>query len=353
MSDASFPESAPHELAQAAPFLSIIVPCFHSEKTISICLDSIEAQTYRDYEVVIVDSTPDDFTERLVFEYQQRYGNIRFFRYPKNGTPSQAAFGVKRAIGKYIGFVDSDDFVHPRMFEILVNNLMRYQVDISACQLRKTEAYAEYPPSGPALNRPEDIFIYKGKDYSFPKKDFRKYFGVFSRCLFIAKKESVECRLSRYESLPKNYWEDVIYDYIVLLGSSSAAVLKEPLYYYVQNPEHCSTRKIDDPIELIDYLLFHQRVAESLFIEAKYKKGIGQTYWPLLREFTYILHWPSLLSDKQSFMAFVKAIRRKMIRPLWKIPLSVIPNRYEQKIVCILRFGLYRFLFRIIFKRNH
>jgi glycosyltransferase involved in cell wall biosynthesis len=97
--------------------VSVIVPTYNREKTISRTIDSVLEQTYKNFELIIVDDASTDNTESIVKNYQKQYKEIIYIKYNQNkGANFARNLGIKKARGEYINFLDSDD-------EYLVNNL--------------------------------------------------------------------------------------------------------------------------------------------------------------------------------------------------------------------------------------
>lgn len=112
--------------------VTVIIPMFNAEKTIKECLDSLVNQTvFNNMELVIVDDHSTDRSPEIVMEYESRYpDNILFIRLDENAGPGNARnVAIEYASGEYIGFVDSDDAVHPSMYEKLYNEGVRIGAD--------------------------------------------------------------------------------------------------------------------------------------------------------------------------------------------------------------------------------
>ena len=102
--------------------VSVIVPCYNGEKDIERCLNSIVNQTYKKIEVIVVDDGSKDNSKELIKEYVNNYPNVNYY-YKKNGGLSSARnFGLKKATGDYIAFVDSDDYIDLKMLEKMYNS---------------------------------------------------------------------------------------------------------------------------------------------------------------------------------------------------------------------------------------
>ncbi len=105
--------------------VSVIIPTYNVQKYIAACLDSVLAQTEKDLEIIVVDDKSCDKTVKIVNQYQEKYPNkIKLLvQKEKHGAGGARNQGLKIASGKYIGFIDGDDLVKPRMYEELANGL--------------------------------------------------------------------------------------------------------------------------------------------------------------------------------------------------------------------------------------
>lgn len=102
------------------PKISIIVPVYEVEPYIHKCVDSILAQTFTDFELILVDDGSPDNCGEICDEYEENDSRIRVI-HKENGGPSSARnAGLNIAKGDYIGFVDSDDWIETDMYEMLI-----------------------------------------------------------------------------------------------------------------------------------------------------------------------------------------------------------------------------------------
>jgi glycosyltransferase involved in cell wall biosynthesis len=100
-----------------APFFSVVIPTYNRGGLIVKTLDSVFSQTFRDFEVVVVDDCSTDDTERLLEPYSRR-GEIRYVRHERNCERARARnTGMERAAGAYLTFLDSDDLMYPTNLE--------------------------------------------------------------------------------------------------------------------------------------------------------------------------------------------------------------------------------------------
>ena len=113
--------------------LSIIVPVYQVEAHIDECITSILDQTFRDFELILVDDGSLDRCPAICDVYAQKESRIRVIHQKNQGLSAARNTGLQAARGDYIGFVDSDDFIEASMYEKLLDNLEREKADISVC----------------------------------------------------------------------------------------------------------------------------------------------------------------------------------------------------------------------------
>lgn len=116
--------------------ISIVVPVYNVEKYLSKCIDSILNQTYKDLEIILVDDGSKDQSGKICDEYAKKDSRITVFHKENGGLSSARNYGIERATTPYIGFIDSDDYIDNDMYEILYNNIIKEDADVSMCELR-------------------------------------------------------------------------------------------------------------------------------------------------------------------------------------------------------------------------
>lgn len=113
--------------------ISVIVPIYNVESFLSRCIDSIINQTYRDLEIILVDDGSPDNCGTICDDYAKRDSRIIVIHQKNAGLGAARNAGLSVARGTYIGFVDSDDWIAPNMYEILADNLIKENADIAVC----------------------------------------------------------------------------------------------------------------------------------------------------------------------------------------------------------------------------
>lgn len=117
--------------------ISVIVPVYKVEKYLKRCVDSILAQTYPCLEVILVDDGSPDGCPAICDEYAREDRRVRVIHKENGGLSDARNAGIDAAKGKFLGFVDSDDYVHPRFYELLLQALKEEGADIAGCDVKK------------------------------------------------------------------------------------------------------------------------------------------------------------------------------------------------------------------------
>lgn len=119
------------------PKISVIIPVYRVEKYIRRCLDSVIGQSYRNLEIIVVDDGSPDNCGVICDEYAAHDERIRVIHKQNGGVSSARNAGLAIAEGEWIGWIDSDDWVEPDMYEYLLNNALESGADICVCGRRE------------------------------------------------------------------------------------------------------------------------------------------------------------------------------------------------------------------------
>lgn len=199
------------------PVVSVIIPAYNAEKTIEKCLDSLFNQTLKEIEIIVINDCSKDNTLKILKKYKNK---IKLIDNKKNlGPAGSRNKGLDVAQGKYIGFVDADDWVAPNMYE-LMSSKMNDEVDLVACSRINVTKSGEKP------------IINKNKDTD--AKAFTKTSNY--NCDKLFKREIIE---KHHLRLPEqySYAEDFAFGIRYKYHANKMCILEEPLYYYLADSE--------------------------------------------------------------------------------------------------------------------
>ena len=116
--------------------ISVIVPVYNVEKYLSRCIDSILNQTYKDYEIILIDDGSKDSSGKICDEYAKNHNNISVIHTKNRGLSAARNTGTENSHGEYITFVDSDDLISNSFLSDLYTLIVNNNADISLCNFQ-------------------------------------------------------------------------------------------------------------------------------------------------------------------------------------------------------------------------
>ena len=213
--------------------ISIIVPVYNVKDYVVRCLDSINCQTYKEFEVIVVDDGSNDGSEQIVEDYCKGKSHFTVFHKPNGGLMSAWKYGLEKANGDYIGFVDSDDYVEPTMYEELVSAVFKYDAEIVLCN----HYYVNENCGAKVVHRnPIKEGLYIGEKLDIIKRKSLPLIGQDyispSRCNKLINKNLLESCL-KYTDSRISSAEDVNTIVPCILKCERFYYVDKPLYYYI------------------------------------------------------------------------------------------------------------------------
>ncbi len=119
--------------------ISVIIPAYNAEQTIERCISSIQNQTHKNLEIIVVNDGSTDSTEDIVKYLQLCDERIKLISIPNGGVSHARNVGIYNATGDYIAFVDSDDYIDSDMYECLIDIAKKYNIKISHCSYKNVD----------------------------------------------------------------------------------------------------------------------------------------------------------------------------------------------------------------------
>lgn len=210
------------------PKISIIIPIYNVERYLENCLKSILNQSFEDMEVILVDDGSIDNSGAICDEYSTKDNRVKVIHKLNGGLSSARNTGLDMANGEYIGFIDSDDYVHPQMFEILYNVLNKDDSDISICDFLRVNDQQ-------IINKIYDINEIESDSFT-PLETLK------NMCKAEGVKYVIVCNKLYKRSIFKNVrfpqgkiHEDEFLAHKLIYAAKKVSVVGVPLYYYFQN----------------------------------------------------------------------------------------------------------------------
>lgn len=203
--------------------ISVIIPVYNAEKYLRQCIDSVLSQTYINYEIILVDDGSKDNSLAICNQYKDSNENIKVFHKENGGASSARNVGIKEANGKYIYFLDSDDYIENNTLQKLVMCLIENSADLVFFEGRVVSE------NGICKGNYEYRNHYSSdKAHLVMKKMLRnKEFHVGTPFFFISKKIFDDNNLWFKEGV---MYEDMLMSYQLFSFAVKAAHLHEKLY---------------------------------------------------------------------------------------------------------------------------
>lgn len=140
---------------------SIIIPVYNAEKTISYCLDSILEQTFQDFEIILINDGSSDDSEKVIKIYiKKNPQKIKYFVQKNGGVASARNNGISRANGKYLFFVDNDDFLDPDYIETFIKEIEKTKADVVFGGYKRTKKDGTILFQKDVKNHPTSKFVF-------------------------------------------------------------------------------------------------------------------------------------------------------------------------------------------------
>jgi glycosyltransferase involved in cell wall biosynthesis len=134
-----------NDIPEKMDLISIIIPIYNVEKYLKQCLDSVINQTYSNLEIILVNDGSTDSSGEICEQYKKSDKRIRVIHKKNGGLSSARNEGIRQSSGEWIGFIDSDDYVDLRMYEILWKLARKNEADIAMSYIRSFNSYKIEP----------------------------------------------------------------------------------------------------------------------------------------------------------------------------------------------------------------
>lgn len=276
------------------PFVSVIVPVYKVEPYIRRCVDSILAQTYTDFELILVDDGSPDNCGKICDEYAEKDKRIHVIHQENGGLSAARNSGIewtfKNSDSEWITFIDSDDWVHPEYISLLLYCANKYNSPISMCQMNFCEDYRINELTGAECQLREVEEAYE--DGSLDPN---------SSCARLYKRE-----MFRNIKFPQGkLHEDRFTTYKLLFQCKKMPVVCEQLYYYFMNSDgivhsEWTLRRLDDVEATENQLEYFE------------KNGFERAYMYTLKNYVQLLIY-SLKKMKGKYPEEIKDVRKKLV----------------------------------------
>ena len=249
------------------PLITIIVPIFKVEPYLRRCVDSIVNQAYRNLEIILVDDGSPDNCGVICDEYAIVDSRIKVIHKPNGGLSDARNAGLDIAKGDYIGFVDSDDFIHPMMFKDLFEQLEKNEADIAQCSFLRVSGDEMVN-----LSEPHNLKVISNMEA------LEYIYTPFCVDYIVAWDKLYKKELFKELRFPKSkIHEDEFTTYKLFYRSKKIVTTDKKYYYYFQSPNSIirsgfSIKKLDYAEAMEERIIFFKENNLISFYDLALKK---------------------------------------------------------------------------------
>lgn len=213
--------------------ISVIIPIYNVERYLDKCIRSVVEQTYKNLEIILVDDGSPDQCGTICDKWAEKDERIRVIHKTNGGLSDARNAGLDAATGAYIGFVDSDDYIHPQMYQKLYKKIKEYNADLAICGYNQVDEHTDriirnvcMPIEG-LIDKKDAIMniCYKGSFVVVWNKIFKR--ELFKNLRFTFGKVA----------------EDLFIMYELFHKCARIVSVSENYYYYVQTPNSIMRRE--------------------------------------------------------------------------------------------------------------
>jgi glycosyltransferase involved in cell wall biosynthesis len=292
--------------------ITIIVPVYNVEKYLKRCLDSILKQTYSEFELIIVNDGSEDNSGKICDEYRIIDSRVKVIHKANGGLSDARNVGINSAKGKYITFIDSDDWVADKYLEVLYNLTLTYNAEISICDHLKTSV--------------EKLFIVSSGVETILKTSnlqaLEELYGPKAVVFTVAWGKLYDIRLFKEVRFPVGkIHEDEFIQHKLIYASNTIVYTNSKLIYYYQRNDSITGNKenIKNKLDAIEAFEERGEFLKKLKIENLFVKNLIVLYFlyksvtSKLNKFTY--EERVLIKSKYKIL---KHVIRKSKIPIYK-----------------------------------
>lgn len=218
--------------------VSIVVPVHNAEKYLRKCLDSILNQTYENIEVILINDTSSDYSSDICLAYRKKDRRIKYYEVQLSSAGKSRTFGMEKALGKWLIFVDADDYIESNMIEILYETVNKNHLESVFCKFNvlsndsNEEKVTNFINKKTMMKYEEDeiknnfifsaIYVTENSEMSM----YAVWHGIYN--IDIIKKYNI-----KFEDENKYLSEDSIFNFEYLSKCKSIGIIEDALYNHI------------------------------------------------------------------------------------------------------------------------
>lgn len=320
--------------------ISIVVPVYNVEKYLSECIESILNQTFKDFELILVDDGSKDSSGYICDDYARKDSRINVIHKKNGGLSDARNVGIKASKGEYLGFVDSDDCIEREMFQKLYEAIEKYEADISICSFGLINDEGKVG---------EIFFDYENEAIISPILAQEKYFEGYAQSMLYTVAWNKLYKKSLFDNIAYpvgKLHEDEFTTFRLLYKSERIVYIPYCGYLY-----RCRNESIMDQFNAKRFDLFDSYIYKLQFFK---KIGSSDLWIKLFKKTLHMLEeyqYRQKKSGQKELNILVKQYRKKIIEAYSECCIT-IPCKLKIEVILFEYFpGLYYLIWKKIAKK--
>ena len=254
------------------PLLTVVIPVYNVERYLKRCIESVLAQEWKDYEIILVNDGSTDHSPQICDDYVKAYDFISVIHKENGGLSEARNTGISHAKGEYVYFPDSDDWIEPDTFIALAEALESQEFDIISFNRDFVKGEEDA-----IVSEPEVTQVFEGKD-AFVQMLKHRYITGFANDKIYRKSLFVDNNIL-FPS--RKYYEDLGTNYKLFLSAKKVYATNQKYYHYlIDNPD--SITQSWNEKKFRDMFGFYKEVFYSDFVRSQLNQEelhISQLYY--------------------------------------------------------------------------
>ena len=244
--------------------ISIVIPVYNAEKYLEQCLNSIQNQTYKNFEVILVNDGSMDHSESICMDFVKVDTRFKYFTKVNGGASSARNFGLDNVTGDYITFIDADDWVDENHLEVLMNNIKENNSDMAVSSIKKFDNVSNF-----------EFRVYSNQEkylLNYNKLNREEFLVILPKLIYASNSYKIAVSKLFKKELVTNirfdesiiYGEDLEFFFKLYLNINSISYVDEVTYIYRLHDESSSSKfgQLHMEQELTIYKKMYERIEE-------------------------------------------------------------------------------------------
>lgn len=326
-----YTRSTQQKLINMSPLISVIVPVYNAEQSLKRCIDSVLRQSYLNWELLLIDDGSVDSSGKICNDYATKYDNVKVFHKNNGGVSSARNVGLDQAVGEWITFLDSDDYIDVNFLSSFVK-LESSDLSIAGIQFINSETTLLPPETYIKIDDVNKLDCLLNKLY------FTVPWGK------IYKNEIIQKNEIRFNTELK-IGEDTDFVLKYLLYVNDIRIVSSPLYNFYNDEE---SKLLKYTLTTDEFIVHTTVIKDSLIsLSDKLNYEFPITFSLLMRYYSHLFY--VYLMSIQSYMVFKEEVRKYKKSRVDYYPKSLL-NAFVMKLIKVFP-QLIFILFRLLDKK--